>query len=299
MHRQRLLSLFTSLRRFLCVIVALVGSSFAIVGISRPAHADHAICLGPFNITATAANTSGYITYIPSGYGFHSYDPIVVNQLFTSTYDPHPLGVWFDSFSQQWTIFNEDLTSIPLGTSFIVTNFCTNQGTTTFTATASNVSGDMMLIDNPLTNGNPNAVVYATQDWTGTYNAREIGVYYNASAAKWAIYNLDLSPMPVGASFEALLASSSTSTLTISASASNTVAGYMVYINDARFNNHPYMEPLLAQLYPNTLCIKGGCPVINNHPVGVWYDSSAGRWVIYNVDRANIPDGATFFIDPD
>jgi len=240
-------SLRRVLSRVLCGVVALVGSGLALaVTAPEPSHAAPAGCAGSghFVFTATATNTTGYIAYIPSSYGLYSWNPLFVTQLLTSALDPHPLGVWFDPYSQHWTIFNEDSTDIPLGTSFAVNTWC-EPVSTTLTATASNVSGDSMLIDDPTTNGNPNAVVYATQVWTGTTNAHEIGVFYNVGAAKWAIFNLDFAPMPVGASFDVMLGSSAT--LIVTASASNTVAD-LVYVIDARFNNQPAVIPLLAQL---------------------------------------------------
>jgi len=289
------------IRCVLSAVVALVGCGLALV-VTAPAPA-HAGCgsSADFVFTTTAANTSGYITSIPSSDGLGAL-PIFVTQLYTSAYDSHPVGVWYDTYSQQWTIFNEDFAAIPIGTSFTVSNFCTPE-TIALTATASNVQGDAVLINNPATNGNPNASLYATQNWTGTYNPHEIGVYYNIGVGEWAIYNLDLSPMPIGASFDVLPSSYTrgvnANTLSVTASASNTVGGYMVYLNDPRFNNQPALVPALSQVYYVGPCNKFGCPgVINNHPVGVWYDSSAGQWVIYNVDRANMPAGASFFITP-
>jgi hypothetical protein len=32
----------------------------------------------------------------------------------------------------------------------------------------------------------------------------------------------------------------------------------------------------------------------NEHPIGVWYDSDAQRWAIFNQDRRAIPEGAAF-----
>ena len=39
---------------------------------------------------------------------------------------------------------------------------------------------------------------------------------------------------------------------------------------------------------------EGGDGVYNAHPVGVWYDDPAGRWAIFNEDRASMPEGAAF-----
>src|SRR5918997_4421723 len=52
-------------------------------------------------------------------------------------------------------------------------------------ATSENVSANSTYIDNPLTNGNPDAILYVTQNWNpggggGTYNNHPVGVWYDA-----------------------------------------------------------------------------------------------------------------------
>lgn len=289
----------------LALLLGGVLSGMALIALPTPRA--HASCAGDmqFIITATAANTSGYITTLDSPVlnGIPAAAPLVT-QLWPDQYDPHPLGVWYSPYSGKWTVFNEDLAAMPLGTSFSVGSGCIgNDGTSTverFTATSSNVQGDAVFIDDSTTNGNPSAVVYASQAWTGTYNAHEIGVYYNGSAAKWAIYNLDLSAMPVGASFDIWTGQTAAwpSTLTVTASTSNIVNGYELFLNDARFNNQPGLAPMVSQYYGSTPCLKGHC-VINNHTIGIWYDGAVGQWVIYNVDQAPIPLGARFFMTAD
>ncbi|MCF8325542.1 MAG: hypothetical protein K9I84_11335, partial [Leadbetterella sp.] len=49
------------------------------------------------------------------------------------------------------------------------------------TASQTNTKGHILKIDNPLCNGNPNAVVFAMQKY-GNYNANEIGVWYDGSS---------------------------------------------------------------------------------------------------------------------
>jgi hypothetical protein len=38
----------------------------------------------------------------------------------------------------------------------------------------------------------------------------------------------------------------------------------------------------------------GNGDTYNEHPIGVWYDSDAQRWAIFNQDREAMPDGAAF-----
>jgi hypothetical protein len=73
-------------------------------------------------------------------------------------------------------------------------------------ATPNNISTNSTYIDNPLTNGNPHAVLMVTQNWNpggnvGTYNNHSIGVWYDASRKKWAIFNQDRKPMTEKAAF--------------------------------------------------------------------------------------------------
>jgi hypothetical protein len=73
-------------------------------------------------------------------------------------------------------------------------------------ATSENISSNSTYLDNPLTNGNPNVILYVTQNWNpggsgGTYNNHPIGVWYDAGRKRWAIFNQDRASMPTGAAF--------------------------------------------------------------------------------------------------
>jgi hypothetical protein len=73
-------------------------------------------------------------------------------------------------------------------------------------ATSENISANSTYIDNSLTNANPNAVLYVTQNWNpggnaGTYNNHPVGVWYDPARQRWAIFNQDREAMPEGAAF--------------------------------------------------------------------------------------------------
>jgi len=73
-------------------------------------------------------------------------------------------------------------------------------------ATPENISANSTYLDNPLTNDNPNAILYVTQNFnpggeTGTYNDHPIGVWYDSSLQRWAIFNQDREAMPDEADF--------------------------------------------------------------------------------------------------
>ncbi len=77
-------------------------------------------------------------------------------------------------------------------------------------ATPENISANSTYLDNPLINGNPNAVLYVTQNWNpggregGTYNDHPVGVWYDTNREKWAIFNQDRVAIPDGAAFNVL-----------------------------------------------------------------------------------------------
>jgi uncharacterized membrane protein len=74
------------------------------------------------------------------------------------------------------------------------------------TSTDDNISANSTYLDHPLLNGNPDAVVYVTQNWNpsgsgGTYNDHPVGVWYDVSRKKWAVFNQDRAEMPRDTSF--------------------------------------------------------------------------------------------------
>ena len=73
-------------------------------------------------------------------------------------------------------------------------------------ATPENVSANSTYLDNPLTNDDPNIILYVTPNWNpggsaGIYNDHPIGVWYDDERQRWAIFNQDREPMPEGAAF--------------------------------------------------------------------------------------------------
>jgi hypothetical protein len=66
--------------------------------------------------------------------------------------------------------------------------------------------GDYTELEDPLVNGNPEAVVSVTQNWNpaggaGVYNGHPGGVEYDTERGRWLVYNTDLAPMKEGAAF--------------------------------------------------------------------------------------------------
>ena len=77
-------------------------------------------------------------------------------------------------------------------------------------STASNTSANSTYIDSPLTNNKPNLFLSVTQNWNpggknGVYNDHPVGVWYDDSRKKWAVFNQDRARMPRGAAFNVLV----------------------------------------------------------------------------------------------
>jgi hypothetical protein len=123
----------------------------------------------------------------------------------SDVYVKAPLGVYHAG--NTWRIFREDQVAFPVNATI---NVSTNGGATaTFvdTASAGNTSFNYTVIDNPASNGNPNALLSVTQNWNpgsagGVYNVNNIGVWYVHALGKWAIFNQNTAAaIPVGAAF--------------------------------------------------------------------------------------------------
>jgi hypothetical protein len=86
-----------------------------------------------------------------------------------------------------------------------------NTGTFAFThrATAGSIVGHLTTIDHPLCNGDPNAILLATHNWSADnsanrYHPQVVGVYYNG--ARWTIFHEDnATAIEVGDAFNVLV----------------------------------------------------------------------------------------------
>jgi hypothetical protein len=169
---------------------------------------------------ATSANISGDTTLINSRLtNGNPRAELQVTQDYNpgnkgGTYNPHSVGVWYDSKKKRWGIFNEDGKAMPRGAAFnvMVGQAPSNGGqSSVLTTTKANRFDDTTLISNSLANGNPNVVVFATQSWNpggkgGTYNNTQPGVWY--SGTREGTFNEDQSAPPLKSAFNILVFSS-------------------------------------------------------------------------------------------
>ncbi len=162
-------------------------------------------------------------------------------------------------------------------------------------ATKANSRGDYTYIGDPSINGDSDAVVIAspTSDQedigTSTYK-HNVGVWYEAGAKKWAIFNQDRAAVPAGATFEVEVPQAS-ATFVHRAGPLNTAGNY-TYLDNRLTNGEPDAVLSVTQNWNP----GGGGGVYNDHPVGVVYDAKLKKWAVYNLDGEPLPRGAAFNI---
>jgi hypothetical protein len=204
--------------------------------------------------------------------------------------DNHPIAVQYDG--SKWGIVNRDLASMPLNASFNVFVLSTGAGIFTHTATVSNTTFSTTAIDNSLTNGKPNAIVFAMPNLTPggicscVGDSRNIGVYYNGS--KWSIlYQSDMA-ISVNAAFNVLVLVPTSAVFVHKATVANSTSDWTT-IDNALTNGHPNAVAFVTPNY-NPGGVGG---TTNPHPINVWYTGS--QWAISNQDGVTpIPVNAAF-----
>ncbi|MDQ3567737.1 MAG: class E sortase [Actinomycetota bacterium] len=93
--------------------------------------------------------------------------------------------------------------------------------------------------------------------------------------------------MPEGVAFNVAVVTGSDRTVHRAAPGNTTENS--TYLNLPSANGNPDAQLLVTR---NRNGDEDG--TYNDHPVGVWYDSEAERWAIYNEDRETMPEGVAF-----
>ena len=151
--------------------------------------------------------------------------------------------------------------------------------------TEENSSGDYTYLNDPEIDGDPDAVVFASP--IGSYD-HNIGVWYEPEQQKWAIFNEDRAPVPTGSTFEVVVPRDSERF--VHGATQENVSADTTYMDNPLVNGKPDVEVSVTQNWNP----GGGEGVYNDHAVGVRYDPDREMWAVYNGDRADMPEGASF-----
>ena len=161
-------------------------------------------------------------------------------------------------------------------------------------ATDGNSRGDYTILSDPRINGDSDAVVSAVpapdrgSAGDGAY-AHNIGVWYVPGTERWAIFNQDLAPVPAGSAFGVVVPRADEGFVHRAGPADT--FGNVTYLDDPLVNGDPDAALSVTQ---NWNPGGGGGGVYNDHPVGAFYDEDVGKWAVYNLDDAPMPEGAAF-----
>jgi hypothetical protein len=167
-----------------------------------------------------------------------------------------------------------------------------------WTATSSYTSGDTSFIANGATNGQPGDLLFVTPNWNANglcgcvYEQYPIGVWYDNSNHEWGVFREDGGTMPANMAYNVLAvpANQVNSSVFVQTSTSANTTGDFTLINSPATNGNPSARLQVTQSWnPN-----GSGGRYNAHNVGVWYDSSAGEWGIFNEDLAAMQTGLSF-----
>lgn len=167
----------------------------------------------------------------------------------------------------------------------------------TVRATASNSASDYTVIDNVVSNNDPNLALFVTANWNpngsgGVYDNHALGVYYIAgSTNKWAIYHEDLSAYTPNASYNVWVRETTQpGTFIWRANASNSAGDYTV-IDNAATNGSPDAIILVTHNWN-----PGGVGnIYENHALGVYYiGSPTNKWAIYHQDTTAYTPNASY-----
>jgi hypothetical protein len=240
--------------------------------------------------TATAANTSGNLTIIDHPLLNGNPSAIITvshNWEESGMLNENRVGVWYDG--SNWTIFNEDISSMSTGLAFNVYIAGSAANAYTHIATAANTSAAYTVIDDASVNGDPNAIIVLSTYWNpnGIYNPDHYGLFYDGN--KWTIYNEEnnaSNAVPMNSAFNVVLAPDGTAVKAIQhqATAANTT-DYWTEIDNALLNGNPDANFVFTHNWGEA---GDASNVIVENTQSIWYNDATSKWRIFNDDISNM-----------
>ncbi len=131
-----------------------------------------------FRHFTTSDNTTGHLTTLddPRLNGNPDARPIVTPETTAGPAVPWPIGVWYNTGAERWTIFFQNTAkTMPIGASFSVFIPSADDLSLIHTADAGNTTGNYTVLNHPEIDHLAPLWIFATQRWLGTYNDANIG----------------------------------------------------------------------------------------------------------------------------
>jgi len=211
----------------------------------------------------------------------------------------HVTGVWYNSGSQQWAIYNEDLLTMthPLAWNVFVPP--ADDTLIVHVSSSGNISGSQTFIDSPQLNNVPGAIIFVQHVYNPVISgspavvpnsySRTVTVAYSPARQKWAIMNADGSNFPTGIAFYVLKASPDEVAFQHTSSAANRLAPSGTLLDNPFINGIPDAEILVTQNFGTGVTNKA-----DNQPLDVTYDPASGHWAVENAAGGPLADGLLF-----
>lgn len=197
-------------------------------------------------------------------------------------------------FYGTWAVANMDGTTMPVGAAYDYFMLqSTNPYAFVHTVPSSGGTSLSTEIDNPATNGNPDLALFVAPLYVGGgREAGPVGVWYDSSTKKWAIFNEDLAPIPAGARFNVATARALGGGAVVhTATAANDLAGFATCIGEPTGATGPNAVLFVTPVWNPNGSQTG---VIDSSPLMVGFDSPLDEWCIVNADGSAMPAGAAF-----
>lgn len=250
-----------------------------------------------FEHNADSSNISGHMTKLDHPLLNDHPDALFqITQYWKTVYNDHPIGIWYNDIDNRWYVFNQDFATMPENTSYFIMIITRKTDTAKFIfeANTTNITENFALVDNPLTNGNHDAIVLYTQNLNpgetdAVYNDHNTGAWYNT--IQWGVFNQDYVSMTENATFNMYVPPGNVLSFVHSATIDNTES-YVTFIDHPMINKDSNAIILVTQCWNP----EGSTGVYNSHTFGVGYDLNVKKWVVYNEDFEYMPEGASFII---
>lgn len=144
-------------------------------------------------------------------------------------------------------------------------------------------------IDSVLINNQANAKLQVTPNWNpngdvGVYNDHNTGVY-RCFTDQWCNFNQDLNDMTPGASFNVWSPAPNNNNFVHIASDATPSSVSFTTLDRSGLNNSPNLILSVTQFWSG---------VYNDNPVGAVYNGFEGKWLIENMNDADMPENAQF-----
>ena len=286
----------------LTILARMLPVALSILLLAAPAQSEAA---SPPHVFTVTAATPGDVTINSPLCNANPTAVILVTQNLSpnQVINNHPIGVFYDTLTKKWLIYNEDFTTIPAGATFNVKveKTATAKNFRLITS-GDNSSEDFTEIPSNGLNGKTNALFLVNHLFNpnkarldlGVYQTNNLGIWYDGS--HWAVYTENQStPLATSYNISNITGQTNASLLLTSVTNTSNLFTNDVVIDNPICNGNSNAIIFVAHNYLTTnVSSVSGYDTLHDHPLGVFYLS--GSWAIFNLDGAKMNTNVAFDI---